>query len=29
MAQFLWLYPQKSMYRPCDIDLYPMKVNTF
>ena len=25
MAQFLW-YPEKTMYRPCDLDLWPMKV---
>ena len=30
MAQFLWYdcaFP--AMYRPCDLDLYPMKVNVF
>ena len=27
MAQFLWYdYLQKAMYRPCDLDLWPMKV---
>ena len=30
MAQFLWYdYLQKAMYRPCDLDLLPMKVNFF
>ena len=31
MAQFfvIWLYLQKAMYRPCDLDLWPMKVNIF
>ena len=31
MAQFfvIWLYLQKAMYRPCDIDLWPMKDNFF
>ena len=30
MAQFLWYdYLQKAMYRPCDLDLWPMKVNLF
>ena len=31
MAQFfvIWLYLQKAMYRPCDLDLCPMKVNFF
>ena len=23
----IWLYLQKAMYRPCDIDFWPMKVN--
>ena len=28
MAQFLWYdYLQKAMYRPYDLDLWPMKVN--
>ena len=29
MAQFLviWLYLQKAMYRPYDLDISPMKVN--
>ena len=25
----IWLYFQKAMYRPCDLDLWPMKVNIF
>ena len=25
----IWLYLQKAMYRPCDIDLWPMKDNFF
>ena len=25
----IWLYLQKAMYRPCDLDLWPMKVNIF
>ena len=25
----IWLYLQKAMYRPCDLDLYSMKVNIF
>ena len=25
----IWLYIQKAMYRPCDLDLWPMKVNIF
>ena len=25
----IWLYLQKSMYRPCDLDLWPMKVHFF
>ena len=23
----IWLYLQKAMYRPCDLDLWPMKVS--
>ena len=26
---WLWLYLQKAMYHPCDIDLWPMKVKLF
>ena len=31
MAQFLWYDCtfKKAMYRPCDLDLWPMKVNFF
>ena len=31
MAHFfvIWLYFQKARYRPCDLDLWPMKVNLF
>ena len=30
MAQFLWCdYLQKAMYRPCDLDLWQMKVKLF
>ena len=25
----IWLYLQKAMYRSCDLDLWPMKVNVF
>ena len=25
----IWLYLKKPMYRPCDLDLWPMKVNYF
>ena len=25
----IWLYLQKAMYRPCDLDLWPIKVNFF
>ena len=25
----IWLYLQKAMYRPCDLDLWPMKVKLF
>ena len=25
----IWLYLQKAMYHPCDLDLWPMKVNSF
>ena len=25
----IWLYLQKAMYRPCDLDLWPMKVKMF
>ena len=25
----IWLYLKKQMYRPCDLDLWPMKVNYF
>ena len=25
----IWLYLQKTMYRPCDLDLWPIKVNLF
>ena len=25
----IWLYIQKAMYRPCDLDLWPMKVDMF
>ena len=25
----IWLYLQKAKYRPCDLDLWPMKVNVF
>ena len=25
----IWLYLQKAMYRPCDLDHWPMKVNCF
>ena len=25
----IWLYLQKAMYRPCDIDLWPIKDNFF
>ena len=25
----IWLYLQKAMYRPCDLDLWSMKVNIF
>ena len=25
----IWLYLQKPIYRPCDLDLWPMKVNYF
>ena len=25
----IWLYFQKARYRPCDLDLWPMKVNLF
>ena len=25
----IWLHLKKSMYRPCDLDLWPMKVNYF
>ena len=28
-AFVIWLYLQKAMYRPCDIDLWPMKDNFF
>ena len=28
MSQFLWYdYLKKTMYRPCDLDLWPIKVN--
>ena len=29
MVYVIWLYLQKAIYRPCDIDHWPMKVNFF
>ena len=30
MSQFVWYdYLQKAMYRPCDLDLWPIKFNIF